>query len=40
MVLKLPPSFSLYNRHVTGGKSAVAIPPRADKSKKASRARS
>lgn len=33
--------FSLYNRHVTGGgKSAVAIPPRADKSKKLSRARS
>ncbi|CRK88857.1 CLUMA_CG002604, isoform A [Clunio marinus] len=31
----------LYNRHVTGGgKSAVAIPPRADRSKKLSRARS
>lgn len=34
-------SFSLYNRHVTGGgKSAVPIPPRADKTKKLSRARS
>lgn len=32
--------FSLYNRHVTGGKSAVIIPPRTDKTKKLSRARS
>lgn len=32
--------FSLYNRHVTGGGKSNAIPPRADKTKKLSRARS
>uniref|UniRef100_A0A1B0GN57 Uncharacterized protein n=2 Tax=Phlebotomus papatasi TaxID=29031 RepID=A0A1B0GN57_PHLPP len=30
----------LYNRHAAAGRSGLTVPPKADKSKKASRARS